>query len=286
MSTKYNYTMRKQKDAYDALYECKSEEIHFPQRQGGTFEGEPGEREKCFHYIWKQTAEPSVEEKLVIDKYIETGIKEDTSIIKKWKHRIGYGGIPVKTFFICSEQRIEFPDSSIDREDIKTILMHYFLEEEITRIKTLVLAFQKGEIPDMTEDTFPVIYAIANLFKWASDKIDIDDAFGYAHYGTIHAEQMSQSTIKNYQLDIPGYDEEDSYVGEYYVYLDGKLVGCDFPGKENFAIAEIMGYKNKFGYSIDSWGVSYESKTGECHYPDTFAFEDSFKAYLEFWRKV
>uniref|UniRef100_A0A6C0JA83 Uncharacterized protein n=1 Tax=viral metagenome TaxID=1070528 RepID=A0A6C0JA83_9ZZZZ len=284
MSTKYNYTMRGQEDAYSELNSS-----HFPLRLKVTFEGEPGERKNCLHYIWKKTVEPSVEDKEVIDKFIATGIrnKEETDIIKKWKHRIGYGGIPVKTFFICFKPRIELPDSSIDGEDIKTILRHYLLEEEITRIETLVLAFQKSEIPDMSEDTFPVIYAIANLFKWASDKIDIDDAFMNAHYGTIQAEQMSQSTINNYQLDIPGYEEsiEDSYVGEYYVYLDYKLVGCDFPDY-NFAIAEIMGYKNKFGYSIDSWGISYESKTGEYHYPVGGAFEDSFEAYLEFWRKV
>ena len=295
----YNYCINKQVTAYDS----PSEEIHFPSRKKDfIFEGDPGEKEKCLNFIWKQVAKPNSYERKILDEYIKNKFQDCThlekdeknKIVKKWEHLLVYSDVPVTLFLNEFRPRIEFP--KLEDEYTPIILRHYLLEEEIDRILELVESFQElydsereyteAEIPDMSEDSFPTIWAIANLFKWAFCKKEIDEVMDSADWGRIEAEFMSDFIVRNHHLEIPDYDMENRYVGHYFAYLDGILVNADFPEVKEYAMAEIIGYKNKFGYSIDSNGVTFETIISKDSYPDDYYFNSSFQSYLDFWRKL
>ena len=85
---------------------------------------------------------------------------------------------------------------------IYVILRHYLTETEVKRIEELVEILKTGSTPDISEESLPVVYAIANLYHWKTMEEEID---GIIHCidganGTVHSSNIPEEILENFDL--------------------------------------------------------------------------------------
>ena len=167
---------------------------------------------------------------------------------------------------------IEFPRGDFGRDDmIYVILRHYLTETEVKRIEELVEILKTGSTPDISEESLPVVYAIANLYHWKTMEEEID---GIIHCidganGTVHSSNIPEEILENFDL----------WDTECQVLLADVDLGNEWPQIMEYAMAEIMGYRNKYGFNFQSRDIIIYDTPRESNFMKTF------QIYLDYWRK-
>jgi len=191
--------------------------------------------------------------------------------------------------------QIEFPKGYSEDENVslEILLRHYYTETQIERIKELVSIYQETEaLPKMDEEPFIIVVAIAHLFsifmiedfKMIFETIQM---YGSQISGFIYVSALPNDIFKNYGLEI----NEDYYPREdrYVVKMNCFTIGMDTPKDFYYLLAELMPYKNKFGWEVSKHGspaqyLDFESAFSK-DWSNDYIEHGCFQEYVEYWRE-
>jgi len=191
--------------------------------------------------------------------------------------------------------QIEFPkgDSEDENVSLEILLRHYYTETQIERIKELVSIYQETDaLPKMDEEPFIIVVAIAHLFSIFMIEdfkmiVETIQMYGSQISGFIYVSTLPNDIFKNYGLEI----NEDYYPREdrYVVKMNCFTIGMDTPKDFYYLLAELMPYKNKFGWEVSKHGSPAQyldfKSAFQKDWSNDYIEHLCFQEYVEYWRE-